>query len=541
MERSFKKFVVLKEGDSSSSSRSSSSSSGGGGGSDTEWKKDFKNLEKGFVPPPNMRPIIDAFLDSGNIEVMADVSKPVKMPKKSLYLVGGPVRDFLKGKTPKDMDLATNATPEQAAHILHAAGFKTKSKRNAMGKSEPDFDVSGKKGLPMKLGFEAEIGSPGDNMYWYLKGRDASQDGKPFVLGAVVNGEEFDLATFRKDAKVVDGEAEVNFVDNPTEDASRRDLTINAMYIELTKSEGENNKLYDPTGQGYHDIMQGQVRTVGPAEDRFREDKLRVMRAIRFHCRFGKGSKMHKDIEKALPKFKNLGGVANERIRDEFLKGLLHPDVDPKAYLNIYYRTGLVEKVFPGVEVHLQVPSQLRDRRDKPFALAWILQNNPVEKVAAVLGSKRRSGEEDVQTGWTNTERSGVLFLLALKEFDAEKIDDLMDKKKQSGLTDDQIRDWADMFNITDKLGRTISSRPDWSVQVKGFADFKPDSRDTITWHSKGEDGKSTGEIHPEIQAGGFAGVHPTQRGQVVKGMNRDKLNAAFKDSMPKNENLGES
>lgn len=543
VERSFKKFVLLKEGDDSSSSSSSSSSGGSGGGgsaADGDWKKEFIQLEKGFIPPPNMRPIIEAFLESGNIEVMDDLSKPVKMPKKSLFLVGGPVRDFLKGKTPKDFDLATNATPEQIAHILSAAGFKTKGKRNEMGKMEPNFDVSGKQGQPMKLGFEPEVGRPGDKLYWYLKGRDASQEGKPFVIGAVVNGEEFDIATFRKDAKVTEGDAEVDFVDNPRDDAARRDLTINALYIELTKPDGENNKLYDPTKQGWHDVMHGQVRTVGKADDRFREDKLRVMRAIRFHCRFGKGSKMHKDIEAAIPKFKNLGGVANERIRDEFLKGLLHPDVDPKCYLGIYYRTGLLEKVFPGVQINMQIPSQFRDRRDKPLALAWILQNNPVEKVEQVLSGQRRNGDEDVPTGWSNAEKNAVVFLLKLKEFDVEQIDQILDQRKVAGLTDDQIRDWVDLFNLTDAKGRTRSSRPAWAKQVRAFADFKPDSRELVSWHGKDDQGKSTGQIHPDIQSAGLAGIHPTQRGEVVKNMNREKLKKMYQDSLPKNEALEE-
>lgn len=388
----------------------------------------------------------------------------------------------------------------------------------------------------MKLSFTPEVARPGDKLLWYLKGRDSSEDSKPFVIGAVVNGEEFDLATFRKDAKVVDGDAEVDFVDNPRDDAARRDLTINALYIELTKPDGENTKLYDPTKQGWYDVMHGQVRTVGKAEDRFREDKLRVMRAIRFHCRFAKGSKLHKDIEDAIPKFRNLSGVANERIRDEFLKGLLHPDVDPKCYLSIYQRTGLLEKVFPGVNLSLEVPTQLRDRRDKPLALAWILQNNPVEKVADVLASNRRDGDKDVPTGWTNAERQSVLFLLALKEFDAEKIDELLDKRKISGLTDDQIRDWVDLFNLTDSMGRIRNSRPVWAKQVRAFADFKPDSRQLVTWHVKDDAGVKTSNIHPDIVSAGLSGVHPTMRNQVVKGMNREKLKKMFGELLPKNE-----
>lgn len=536
---SFQKYMLLKEGDSSSSGGSSGGGGSGGSGAE-DWKKQFIQLEKGFIPPPNMRPIIQAFLDSGSIEVMDDLSKPVKMPKKSLFLVGGPVRDFLKGKTPKDFDLATNATPEQVAHILHAAGFKTKGKKNEMGEHEPQFDVSGKKGKPMNISFKPEISRPGDTLHWYLKGRDASQEGKPFVIGAVVNGEEFDIATFRKDAKVEDGQAAVDFVDNPNDDAARRDLTINALYIELTKPDGENNKLYDPTKQGWHDVMHGQVRTVGKAEDRFKEDKLRVMRAIRFHCRFGKGTKMHKDIEAAIPKFRNLGGVANERIRDEFLKGLLDPNIDPKCYLSIYHRTGLLEKVFPGVELNLNVPSTLRDRRDKPLALAWILQNNDSEKIAQVLGPTRAEGTEDKPTGWTAQERNAVLYLLSLKEFDQDNLEELISKRQGTGLSDDQIRDWVDMFDITDAAGRVRSTRPAWAKMIRTFADFKPDSRKLVTWNAKDDQGRRTDQVHPEIANRGLHGVLPQQRGEIVKGLNKDILKKMFGEMLPKNEGQGQ-
>lgn len=530
MIESFKSFVLFREAEESGGSDSKASAGSGG-----DWRKEYITLEKGFIPPPKLRPIIDAFVDSGNIPLMSDTSKEVKLPRKSLFLVGGPVRDFLKGKSPKDLDLATNATPEQVAMILNAAGFRSHGKKNEMGEMIPDFDRSGKKGKEMILPFKPEISRAGDTKIWYLKGRDASQEGKPFVIGAVVDGEEFDIATFRKDAKVTDGQAAVDFVDNPHDDAARRDLTINSLYIELTKSDGENNKLYDPTRQGWHDTMNGIVRTVGKAEDRFNEDKLRVMRAIRFHCRFSKSSKMHKDIEAAIPRFKNLSGVAFERIRDEFLKGLLHPDIDPQCYLGIYHRTGLIEKVFPGVQINLEIPAKFRDKRDKPLALAWILQNNPIEKVAEVLGSARRVGSDSFNTGWTNQERMAVLYLLSLKEFDPNNIDELLDKRKGTGLSDDQIRDWVDMFEITDGLGRVRNSRPQWAKMVRSFADFKPDPSKLVSWHEKDQDGRPTGRLHPEIMARGLGSIPPEQRGKMVKGINKAVLSKMFGDSTPKN------
>jgi len=492
-----------------------------------DWRKEFIKLEKGFVPPSKLRPVIDAFLNSGNIKVMDDTSKEISMPKKSLFLVGGPVRDFLRGKAPKDFDLATNATPEQIALILHNAGFKVSDG----GK----YDRSGKDGPKMKLSFEPEIAKSNDKKLWYLKGRDNSASQKPFVIGAVVDGEEFDIATFRKDAKVTDGQAEVDFVDNPHEDAARRDLTINALYIELNKTDGENTKLYDPTKQGWHDIIHGKVRTVGKAEERFEEDKLRVMRSIRFHCKFGQGDAMDEDIEKSLPKFTSLKGVALERIREEFIKGLVDSEVDPKKYISIYKRTNLLDKVFPGINVTLNVPPKLRDKRDKLLALAWILQNNSIEKVSDVLSSIRKTSDGQYNTGWSNQEKNAIVYLLSLKEFDTDNIDVYLDKRKGTGLSEDQIRDWVDLFDIADKEGNVRSTRPIWSRMIRTFADFKPDPTKLVTWHQKDEKGR-TDIIHPEIVERGYDKVNPAERGLIVRNINKEKLKNMFDDLLPKSQ-----
>ena len=496
-----------------------------------DWKKEYVKLEKGFVPPSNMKPIIQAFLDSGSIELTNDISSKVTMPKKSLFLVGGPVRDFLMGKKPKDLDLATNATPEQIALILHNAGFKV----DHDGEGNPDYDKTGKtdqKGnriKEMKLSFRPSVASKDDNKKWYLKGRDASQEGRPFVIGAVVNGEEFDIATFRKDAKTINGQSEVDFVDNPHEDAERRDLTINAMYIELTKADGENNKLYDPTRQGYHDVHNNRIRTVGKAEDRFNEDKIRVMRAIRFYCKFGKNAPMDKDIESAIPKFLDLEGVALERIRDEFVKGLEDPEIDPKKYINTYAKLGLLGKVLPGVALNINVPTQLRDKKDKFLALAWILQDNSLEKVSDVLGRSRRMGDKDLQTGWSNQERDTVLYLLRLKEFDMDQLDDLVGKRKILGVTKDQIRKWVELFDISDDK-QVKNLRPTWARRVRTFADFNPDPTKLVSWFAKDEKGQPTKEVHPEIKQMNLADVAPHFRGSVIKDINKKKIKQMFDD-----------
>jgi tRNA nucleotidyltransferase/poly(A) polymerase len=481
----FKKYVQLLENSEESPNK--------------DWRKSFTKLEKGFVPPSKMRPIIDAFLKSGDIVLTNDASKKVTMPKKTLFLVGGPVRDFLLNKTIKDYDLATNATPEQIAQILSSAGFKMADER------------SGKSGKPMNLNFKPELAESGEKRYWFVKGRDASQDGKVFVISAVVDKEEFEIATFRKDAKVTDGAAEVDFVDNPVEDASRRDLTINSLYIELSKSDGPNDKLYDPTGKGYHDVRNGVVRTVGKASDRFSEDKLRILRAIRFHARFGSGSKMDDDIENSIPSFKHLDGVALERIKDEFIKGLLHPDVDTKKYLDIYKRTGLLNKVFPNLNFQNfeTIPEQFKQKKDKPLALAWILQNNSINDVNIALSPSRNVSGEDKQTGWTVEEKRAVLFLLKLKSFDPQQLSEFLRSRNSTMLTDQQIRDWVELFKHNNK-----HSRPTWAKQILTLASYKP----SVKWDDIVNSGQDScencqGQGCPMCDQGK---IRPDQRSRLI-------------------------
>lgn len=498
IKKSFKKFVLVKE----------SEDAGVGGSLNKDWKKEFVSLEKGFIPPSKMKPIITAFIESDKISIMKDTSKDLTMPKKTLFLTGGAARDFLKGKAIKQFHLATPATPEQIAHILHAAGFKM------------DEDRSEKQGKDLKLTFEPKPAKPKDVKKWFVLERDNSKNASVVSIGAEVDGEPFEISTFRKNAKTSNGTDGSDFVDNPIDDANGRDLNINAMYLELSKPDGENNKLYDPTGKGWHDVKTNTVRTVGKAEEKFKEDPIRILRAVRFHCRFGKGSRLDAEIEKALPRFKSLDGVEDGKITEEFLKGLLHSDTDVKCYINIFKRTGLLEKLFPDVEVNTEIPPQFAARRDKPLALAWLLKDNPLESVEQILSPMR--GEKS--TGWSPQDKKSVLFLLKMQEFTPEQRADMFKQWKGSGLSKDQIRDWVDMFKFTDGQGRVRHRRPTWAKSVGLFADH---DKPLASW----DDVKSQG-MHgcPSCGGGGcpFCGgngeMPEHERGGLIDGFEIQKF-----------------
>lgn len=186
------------------------------------------------------------------------------------YAVGGCVRDYLLGKPEKDIDITTSAKPEAVEDILQKQNIKV-----------------------------VETGL---------------QHG---TVTAVMNGEPYEITTFRKDGEYKDNRRPeyVDFVDDVKEDLSRRDFTINAMAY--NHSEG----IVDLFG-GKADLDNKIIRAVGNADLRFKEDALRIMRALRF------SATLCFDIEESTKKaiFDNmhlLENIAYERIFTELKKLLV--------------------------------------------------------------------------------------------------------------------------------------------------------------------------------------------------------------------------
>ena len=183
----------------------------------------------------------------------------------SAYIVGGCVRDSILGRTPHDYDICTSATPSEMLEI-----FKDKK--------------------IIKTGL---------------------QHG---TVTVVVNGEPYEITTYRIDGIYSDNRIPdtVTFTDKLVEDLRRRDFTINAMAY------NDEEGLIDPFN-GMEDIKYKKISCVGRAEDRFGEDALRILRAIRFAAQLefaimpGTDWEIHKQ-------YKNLENISIERINSEFCK-----------------------------------------------------------------------------------------------------------------------------------------------------------------------------------------------------------------------------
>lgn len=216
--------------------------------------------------------------------------------KKELYLVGGCVRDLLLGKTPKDYDLTTSATPEEVKEICEAMHIKT-------------FDSGIKHGTLTVI----------DDFY----------------------NQSYEITTYRIDGKYTDGRHpdSVEFTASLEEDLKRRDFTINSFAYNLLQHEvlALDEAYFD-------DLEYGIIRTVGDPAERYEEDALRMLRALRFSAQlnFTLEKYTFQAIKMCAPL---LAKVSKERIRDELTKILLS---DKPDILKLFVLTGLEEVAFDG-------------------------------------------------------------------------------------------------------------------------------------------------------------------------------------------------
>ncbi len=185
------------------------------------------------------------------------------------YFVGGCVRDLLLEREPADYDVATDATPEAVLGLF-----------------------------PHTLAVGAQFG----------------------VVLVVEDGQQIAVATFRNDGPYPDGRhpQQVSYTRDPRQDVLRRDFTINGLLYDPLPSAPAQHRLLDYVG-GEADLRAGLIRTIGEPADRFTEDRLRMLRAVRFAARFGFRIE-DATWEAVCRSHASIAQVSRERVRDELLK-----------------------------------------------------------------------------------------------------------------------------------------------------------------------------------------------------------------------------
>ena len=334
------------------------------------------------------------FLENSYESISADIPLPRAVYSLSdlfagkgatLFAVGGAIRDFLHhqyhdqaGKyAPKDVDLATEAPPDKVVEILSSPKAKE---------------------LKIKV---------------FPKGASFG------VISAIIDGEEFEIATFREewyDPESGDGRRpdKVSF-STPALDAKRRDLTMNALFYDIHAKEIRDYNIdHKGKGQGIQDIKNLIARPVGNAADRFREDKLRIPRLIRFFSKYNPGEiRHHLDPQTltAIEAFKDLIGVSPERIAAEFTTGL-EKCKNPYNYIMNYQVTGLMPAVFPKLKIDMTDLERIGGSKNVKVVLAWMFKANPPELVRQRLNALK----------YPNDVTDTVSFLIQLLNFNPDKI-----------------------------------------------------------------------------------------------------------------------
>lgn len=214
------------------------------------------------------------------------------------YAVGGCVRDSVLGRTPDDWDITTSAKPDEMKRLFPRT-----------------VDTGIKHG----------------------------------TITVLLGGEGFEVTTYRIDGTYEDGRhpSEVTFTASLKEDLRRRDFTINAMAY------NERDGLVDLYG-GLADIENQVIRCVGNAEERFDEDALRMLRAVRFSAQLGyRIDEATGEAIKALAP--NLQKISAERIQVELVKLVISPHPD---YLRNAYELGITAQVLPEFDLCMETPQR---------------------------------------------------------------------------------------------------------------------------------------------------------------------------------------
>lgn len=265
------------------------------------------------------------------------ITETLENAGREAWVVGGGVRDALAGLSPEDWDVTTAARPGEVLRLFRRT-------------------------VPIGI----DHGTVG-------------------VLAH--SGKMYEVTTFRRDVETFGRKARVEFAETLEEDLERRDFTINAVAWRPRTKE-----LRDPHG-GRRDLEGGVLRTVGDAEARFAEDRLRVLRALRFAGRF------ELEVEERTwsavrASAGSLGDLSPERVREELMK-VLSGQRTPSRTLRLYAESGVLEEMYPELASTVGVPAGpgIDHWSRTLIAIDTVPRTRPLVRLAALLHTAGRTAE----------------------------------------------------------------------------------------------------------------------------------------------------
>ena len=275
---------------------------------------------------------------------LLSIIKTFKDANFEIYIVGGAVRDILTGKNVYDWDLTTNATPQLILSLFPNSYYNN------------DFGM---------------VGIPNE-----------------------IEGERpYEITTFRTEVGYTDFRRpdKVEWGKTLDEDLQRRDFTVNAMALAIEEGgvgEEVEVELIDPY-KGQEDLKEKLIKAVGNPDERFREDALRMIRAVRIAAETG--FKIEKNTLSAIKKnIALINKIANERIRDEFLKILASPH--PYEGVVSLHEVGLLSIIIPEFEKGFEIDQASPGRHHKYdvathslMSLKFTPSTDPITRLATLI------------------------------------------------------------------------------------------------------------------------------------------------------------
>lgn len=402
-------------------------------------------------------PISRAGISRGALKVLYTL----KDAGHEAYLVGGGLRDLLLGHEPKDFDVATSARPEAVQALFR---------------------------------------------------RNCRLIGRRFVLAHVRMGAEIiEVATFRAAPRAPDGDARLdpggrilrdNVYGTREQDAFRRDFTINALFYNI-----EDYSIVDYAG-GMQDLRDGVLRLIGDPETRYREDPVRMLRAVRFMAKLG--FNIHPDSEEPLPRLGALlAEVPPARLFEELLKLLLSPHALETFEKLRHY--GLFGRLFPLTEaalteqlggfpltllVHALQNTERRIAEDKPVTPAFLFAALLWEPVRLRMESAIASGQRPymalMDAAQTVVETQNAIVALP-KRFSIPmreiwqmqlKLNDRRGRQPHKLLGHPRFRAAYDFLLLRAEAGETDPEVARWWTE---FQAAMPQQRDAMTEQTAGD------------------------------------------------------
>ncbi|MBL8551441.1 MAG: CCA tRNA nucleotidyltransferase [Hyphomonadaceae bacterium] len=269
--------------------------------------------------------------------------------------VGGCVRNAVMGRAADDIDIATQLTPDEATKAAEAAGF-----------------------VAVPTGVE---------------------HGTVTIVAAHT---PFEVTTLRRDVETDGRRAVVAFTEDWAEDAMRRDFRLNALYA------APDGSVFDPTGGGIDDAKAGRVIFIGDADERIREDYLRILRFFRFNAWYGRGALDAAGLDACARMLAGLDGLSVERVWKE-TKKLLAAE-DPRAALEAMEATGARGKALPELA-----------RGDRLLRLIgletdYFLAHDAVRRLAAGVADQAAAAALAKRLKLANEERDRLIDALGAQE-----------------------------------------------------------------------------------------------------------------------------